>query len=404
MSLYFFLQLSQEMPCKPDDVLQWLLWDSTKGQTSGRGESSFADLGTILAGRKSINLLIAPGEDVRSIKVNLPNKSRAAYNTIPYQLEENVSSQLEDLHIVSGKAHNTSVTSLVVEHSRMQQWQQFINQSPLKFRWLIPDFALLPSTENLGSAWSDGKRIIVKSAAFEGALNELIFQRCKQTFWPTLSEQLTLYATDDALPLCTQAATHNQSDLLSLLAENFVVPSLNTRINLLRGDYQQTSNSSQALKPFIGSAIVAVLIILSLVALGVSHNLQLAKQDQQLVQKVRSLYQSLYPKDRRITDPVAQMRGHLKRDNNAGGEYFLAWMAAIAPLLNQQSISLVNLKYDTDPAVLRLQLAAKDYNSLENLSANINQLANLDLSAQLGTLQKSSLDKTVTSILTLRSK
>ena len=175
MSLFFFLQMPREQPAA-DTELQWLRWDSKKAYMTGRGEVTLDEIATLLADEESTNVLIAPGEDIRSIQVSLPNKSKAAFNTIPYQLEENVASKLEDLHIVSTKAQDKVVTSFVIEHSRMQQWQQLIAQTKVTFRWLIADFALLPTFDDSGSAWSDGKRALVHSSIFQGALSDLNVQ------------------------------------------------------------------------------------------------------------------------------------------------------------------------------------------------------------------------------------
>ena len=219
-----------------------------------------------------------------------------------------------------------------------------------------------------------------------------------------MPEQLHLYSADDYLDIFPRTATRNQTDLLALLAKNFVEQPPASELNLLQGIYQQTSHARQQFKPFIRPAIVALMICISLIALAVTQNLQLKKQDRQLVQEMHDFYKRLYPQDRRIKDPVAQMRGHLKQGKQGGADYFLAWMANISPLLQQHNISLINLKYDDEPLVLRLQIEARDYNALENLSAQINQLPEVELSAHLGTLQKSSLKNTVTSILTLKVK
>ena len=80
----------------------------------------------------------------------------------------------------------------------------------------------------------------------------------------------------------------------------------------------------------------------------------------------------------------------------------LSWLAQVSPILTQQQITLVNLKYDQQPSVLRLQIEASDYNVLEATAVAINQLPEGEINASLGPLQKASQSQIVTSILTLR--
>jgi len=115
-----------------------------------------------------------------------------------------------------------------------------------------------------------------------------------------------------------------------------------------------------------------------------------------------SLYKQLYPGDRRISNPHAQMRGKLKNSGSSSGQHLLSWLAQVSPVLKQQQISLINLKYDQQPSTLRLQIEASDYHVLEATAVAINQLPEGKINASLGTLQKASQSKVVTSILTLR--
>lgn len=413
MSIYFFIQLPREISLAPDSSIPWLRWDNKKATILERGVTNQSLLaGLASQATDNINVLIVPGEDIRALRVTLPNKSKAAFKTIPYQLEENLSSKIEDLHIISGKIENNpptytatnSVISFVTEHSLMQRWQQFIEESQIKFHWLVADFTLLPMQDNLGSAWSDGSRFLIRSKEFQGALSALTFNRCKKDYWHNFSEQLNFYSATDFIDEFPKTSTSTNKDLLAVLAENFAEQQPDNYINLLQGRYRQNSQSSKKLKQFIAPASVALCVVLSFLAHAITTNVQLKQQDQHLKQQMTSVYKSLFPKDRRITNPYAQMRGKLKQGQSAEQHQFLKWVSLISPILRQQNIVLITLKYDKSPLVLRLQVEAADYNTLENVALTVNQLPQGDILANLGTLQKSSLNNSVTSILTLRGK
>jgi len=404
LSNYLFIQLPAGKNAALTSSVQWLHWDTKLGYSVGRGEAQPSDLATIAQQHShSTNVLITPGENVRSLSVKLPNKSKAAISTIPFQLEDQLCSKLEDLHIASGRVIDKQVCSLVVEHQKMQQWKTFSEQCEISFRYIVPDFSLLPTTADIGSLWSDGQRILVNSAAFQGSLSPLAYQRFSATFWPNLNAQLAFYSAGDYLEQFPREATRTNTDLLNVLAHRFSETPSATLINLAQGEYQVASQSNMQLKRFFAPAIAFGLLVLTLLALSIADNYQLDKQNKQLKTQMTSLYKSLFPRDRRVHDPYAQMRGKLKNSATDNNQNFLSWMALVAPTLTQHNIKLVNLKYDTQPNILRLQIEASDYNSLENLASTINQQSNAPLSASLGTLQKSSLSNTVTSLLTLKA-
>jgi len=403
LSIYLFIQLPAGEAINQDCCVQWLHWDSNLADSIASGKAHAKELMAIAAKHShSINVLITPGEAVRSINASLPNKSKAAMSTIPFQLEEHLSSKLEHVHIASGQVIDGQVRSLVVDNAIMQQWQKFGEQSQITFRYIVPDFSLLPVQDDGGSLWSDGQRILINSLAFQGSMSALAYQQFQSVFWPKTSALLTLYSAAGELTQFPAAATHANTDLLKLITAHFTETPQANLINLAQGQYQPSSQASLPLKRFLAPTIALALLLLSLIALAVTDNYQLAKQNQQQETQMISLYKSLFPNDRRINDPYAQMRGKLKNTAINSKQNFLSWLATVAPLLKQHKIKLVNLKYNTAPRALRLQIEASDYNSLENFASAINQQQKTPFNASLGTLQKSSLKQSVTSLLTLR--
>ncbi|NQZ33056.1 MAG: hypothetical protein HRU06_17445 [Oceanospirillaceae bacterium] len=404
MSIFVFIQMPRTDTVTEATEVQWQYWDSKlncalKGATSSVEELRLA----VERQPASSTILIVPGEQVRSISVSVPNSSKAALRTVPFQLEEHLSSKLEELHIVSAKAVDNNIRSLVCEHSDMQRWQQFGTQCGLSFNYLVADFSLLPITAGIGSIWSDGQRILSNSSQHQGAMTALIFQRYKEQLWPNFQEQLNFYSESEYLTLFPIAATRANSDLLPLLAASFN-SSPKSAINLLQGQHQSAGVATFNINRFKAPIIATALLGITLLILAVLDNHQLQQQQQQLKSQMVSLYKQLFPNDRRINDPYAQMRGKLKSGVSGNGQHFLSWLAQVSPILQSQQISLVNLKYDTKPLVLRLQVQARDYNALETLALQINQQPQTKLQASLGTLQKSSLNNSVTSLLTLREK
>ncbi len=411
MSVYLFIYLPRTNLLTSQTQLPWVLWETNKQAPQEKGLSSLSHLTSVsLSADSPPAVLIIPGEEVRSLKVDLPNKSKAALSTIPFQIEERLSSKLEDLHIVNSSIVDLQVTSLVIEQATIEKCLAHIQDAGIKVRSLLADFTLLGNSEQPLSTYQSGQRILINSAQFSGVMTPTVFNKMRQTLWPDQDQSQALNgltAKGEQTPINTEPTTtdeqHADKSLLLKLASNYIHRSNAGMINFLQGKFAQKRQQNNSLNVFKAPAIGAALLALGLLVSAIVDNQQLAKKNQQLKDEMVTLYKQLFPNDKRVTSPYQQMRGKLKNASNNSEQRFLPWLNVIAPILQQQNITLIHLKYDNSPLALRLQVEAKDYNSLENLAQQLNQQLTNTSKATLGTLQKSSNNQAVTSIVTIEA-
>jgi general secretion pathway protein L len=420
LSNYLFIKAPRSQSLEEVTKLEWLKRDDLKDglKSSVYNESTLTGSASIKGIKKILNsnldcikVLIVPGEDVRSLTVDLPNKSKAARRTIPFQLEEHLSSKIEYVHIASNEIKENRIETLAVEHQKMVFWQTLANSMNVQFDYVLADYTLMPTKDQPGSIWSDGEKILIKSTEFQGALTPLLFDRIRSELWPELwsktsenTEQLKPYASSESSFTYPEHVASTQIALLPLLAKTFTTHKNTEFINLLQGQYAIAKSSLNRTESIKKPAFIAGFLVIICLILAMFGNYQLEEKHTQIKQQMVALYQQLYPKDRRINNPYSQMQGKLKQGISQKSPYFLQWLTAISPLLKQQSIKVINLKYDLKPLAMRLQLEANDYSTLEKLVGQLNANEQGLFIASLGSLQKSSINQKVTSIITVREK
>ncbi len=120
-----------------DQPLHW--WRlGREGQVLERGQDSLEGLHQRYAGER-VRALLADG--VGLDRVSLPGQRTAAIRAaLPYALEERLSQELDDLHIVMGpKRADGQISAAVVEHRLVEYWTERFATSGLRLEALAPD-------------------------------------------------------------------------------------------------------------------------------------------------------------------------------------------------------------------------------------------------------------------------
>lgn len=101
---------------------------------------------------------------------------------------------------------------------------------------------------------------------------------------------------------------------------------------------------------------------------------QLRQQQQQLQQQMTALYRQLFPEEKRIVNPRAQLKQHLQGLQQAPlTDSFLSQLALLAPLLHKTpEIELQQLRFEADKQEFRLQISAKDFGMLDKFRNQAN--------------------------------
>ncbi len=154
-----------------------------------------------------------------------------------------------------------------------------------------------------------------------------------------------------------------------LLAVN-AVHSLETTLNLLQGEFRPISASAEN-RRFIRKAGAAVAVCLSLfLVITLAGGFYLNYRADKYFDDSIAIYKSLFPKQRRIYDPVKQMRQQLSGHSVAGAtSEFLPLLDAasksLANLDSENPATITQLRYDSQRGHITIEIRAKDIDELE---------------------------------------
>ncbi|KAL8181358.1 UNVERIFIED_CONTAM: hypothetical protein K2H54_000235 [Gekko kuhli] len=135
------------------------------GDTRARLESVFVrgkDNKLERAGGRPAVVLV-PGSDLIFRRVSLPGKySRQSAAALPYLLEEQIASDVDELHLVVLGHQGHEVDLMAVDKEKMQTWLGWLEQAGLKSRQLLPDVLALPQATDGWSALQLGKEWLLR--------------------------------------------------------------------------------------------------------------------------------------------------------------------------------------------------------------------------------------------------
>ncbi|WP_154653816.1 type II secretion system protein GspL [Spongiibacter marinus] len=142
-------RLLLSMPAPSEPTVQWLQWDTEAEQMldSGVVDAQASALATLAERFASLPcFVVVPGEWVSWQRVVLPKGGRVGLSALPFLLEEQLCSDLEQVHLACGVIRaNESTDVLVVDRQYMDRWHGLLANSGLKIKTVVPDYAALPA-------------------------------------------------------------------------------------------------------------------------------------------------------------------------------------------------------------------------------------------------------------------
>lgn len=289
-------------------VAEWLVVDDSGARCGEVQSGPLANAVSLAATRKLVALI--PGTDALLAEPVIPVKSGAKLaQAVPFALEEQLASDVEDLHFAVGKRDARSVTPVaVVAHAHMAAWLAVLREAGLAPDAIYAETAVLPTTPNGVMLMIEQARVYVRRAETPGAVLEVR---------PLIEAlQLALASGDDAREHVTiyvgEDDYEQERDLLEGLRE--FTASLQLRllpggalpllaatavqsppINLLQGKYASHSTLNISVEPWRYAALLAVIFFA--VHLGVKswQYWQYRRTEAQLDTAIAQVFQQALP-------------------------------------------------------------------------------------------------------------
>ena len=287
---------------------EWLVVDEA-GAARGQVQSGpLADAAAIAGGRK-VTVLI-PGTDALLAEPVVPVKSGTKLaQVVPFALEEQLASDVDELHFAVGKRQvRPGIPVVVVAHANMEAWLGALHAVGLKPDAVYAETAVLPVTPNGVTLMIDRACVYVRRAETPGAVLDV------QPLIEAL--QLAMASGDEAREHVTiyvgEADYEEERDLLEGLREftaslqlrlmsGGALPLLaataaqSTPVNLLQGQYATKSSLNVSFAPWRYAAVLAVVFFaVHLGVMGWQH-VKYRQTEAQLDAAITEVYQQAMP-------------------------------------------------------------------------------------------------------------
>jgi general secretion pathway protein L len=343
-----------------EGIRDWLLVDA-EGQIKTPAQAG-APAAAVVGGARRVVVLV-PGEDVALYEARVPggrNRQRLL-RAIPFALEEQLASDVEDLHFALGGAlGDDRYPVAVVERRQMDAWAALLRDAGIGAHQWVPETLALPRSEAGWSLLTDAERVLVRSGDFAGFACEA----------DNLGVMISLLAGSDQLP---EKARVYGADPVELIGVEVEVDASQLRsldilargwsqgpvIDLLQGAYSRREEWGRLLRPWKATAALLLAgLLLAGVGTGVNYY-RLTQLQRQLAEDIQTLYKQTFPDARRIVNPRVQMEQQLKqlqRRAGGGSTDFLGMFAETANVVRSaQGISVQGASYRDGRLDLDLQ-------------------------------------------------
>jgi len=313
----------------------WVLVDE-QGQGKGPVQTGVPDAGIINGVRRVV--VLVPGTEVSLAEARVPGRNRQRLlRAIPYVLEEQLATDVEELHFALGPVgEGDQYPVAVVERSNMDAWAALLRENGIQAEQLIPETLALPSD----AGWSlmvDGATVLVRSGDYAGFAADT----------DNLPVLFALFQAEQQAPETARVFGSTILDLegvdVEFIDERIQPLELMARawaqgpgINLLQGAYSRREEWGRLLRPWITSA---ALLLAGVILVGVTTGLNyfhLSGQREQLSAEIEAVYRQAFPRAKRIVNPRVQMEqklAQLQRQGGGGNTDFLAMFAETADVV-----------------------------------------------------------------------
>jgi general secretion pathway protein L len=276
MSEYLVVRLpalastTADTPAEQEMTAEWLIVDGT-GMPSHRVQQGPLQLAASAAAGRRVVVLV-PGTDALLAEPVLPLRSGAKLaQIVPFALEEQLASDVEDLHFAVGKRDARAGTPVaVVAHTKMRAWQSTLANAGVPADAIYAETAALPVTPNGVTLLVDQSRVYVRRENTLGAVLEI--EPLIEALQLALAsgdesrEHVTIFVSEtdyererDLLEGLREFTASLQlklmpEGLLPLLAANIVKSSA---VNLLQGPYAVKKRANISFAPWRFAAALA---------------------------------------------------------------------------------------------------------------------------------------------------
>lgn len=333
-------------------------------------------------------VLVFPGEQLvlRQVPYDVKDK-RHFRKMLPYEVEESVINNVENLHFTIGKMQNDQALVAYIDDEWFGSlWQLFANEGFFISR-CFADFQKITVAENEIVCWFNNDRLLVHS--YDGTGFSTSMQQAPMFIESLLAEVADKERLDLRViaSLSDEESAHSGVEKIQNIFNTLVpekalvvesgaaVESLENKqiVNLCSGKYDKKASSSDGNRSTKWLLALTLFAWLVFVGSNVTEAYLLQKKSEKIQEAIVASVRQVIPQGFIQDDPRRQLRtkiqGTATSDNEPSISIYL--LSQIAPVIQSLNIDVSTINYSNKEKALRLNVQANSFNQVEKLRLEI---------------------------------
>jgi len=390
--------LTVRLSSQANEPIQWLVWSASQQEVIASGELQDAEQLSQLSdyAKQRPTILLLPSSHVLLKQIEVPaGASRQLGAMLPFLVEDDVAQDVDELHfsVLDKSAGQASIVAL--NKAYLSDWLAKFKLHGLMVKQVLPDCLALPLLDNQISALQLGEQWLFRTQAYQGFSLEADWLAVldDHSWASALPQPVASHDSDEDEPVTSQVtitaftplpAEHEQLSGNWQLGEPELVMAmltkgaLDSKANLLTGEFKPTSSWLKHWKVWQKAAVAAVFLLVVMVA---QNWLQVQSYEAQAAQyraESERIFKQIFPNKRKIPTISylkRQMNDEASRLSGQGShDSLLVWLAQLPQSLAKvKSMDVVSVKYDGARGEIRIQAKADDFQSFEAVRSELSE-------------------------------
>lgn len=356
------------------EPINWLVFSEQENEIIASGQLKNADELSSLRERASSAEIIglAPSSDIYFTNVKVPKKgARKALTAIPFMIEEELASNIENLFFAMGENKADTQEVAVISHTKLTAWRAMFEDAGLFCPVLIPDAYCLPICDSIGLMQLD-EQLLVKTP--EG--------QCLQgeSSWllPIVIDKVA--RADTSFKAYSEIkgwpSTHEASfDFEQLPMQLLFNGAKQAKLNLFQGEYAVKRNVNPTWNKWkLAAALGAIAICANLVFKATELN-AIKSQRAEIRQQTDSIVKKGFPDLRSYRFlRTAVEKEMISLEQGGGNLSMLAMLSRLSKAFEASGVKPQNIRYDSKRSEIRMQSVAKSFEALDKFKRDAQTL------------------------------
>lgn len=359
---------------KAHDPIHWLVFSEHENEIIASGQLNSADeLSSLKERASSADIIaLAPSSDIYFTNVPLPKKgARKALSAIPFMVEEELASNIEDLFFALGENKNDVQEVAVVAKSKLKQWQLAFEQAGLFCQQLIPDAYCLPLSEHL-NLLQIGDQLLAKmpdGKCLQGELDWVLPISLELAQHQELN--ISCFSEIDNWPATQEA----EFDFDHLPMQSLLKGAEQAKLNLFQGEYAVKRTGNPTWNKWKLAAMLAIVAVCANLLYTTTELNSIKTQRAEVRQRTVSAVSQDFPNlgaYRFLRTAVEKEM--LKLEQGGGNLSMLAMLSRLSTAFEGSDVKPQNIRYDSKRSEIRMQSVAGSFEALEKFKRDAQTL------------------------------